>query len=69
MADTFLKPDPSTYNPSPEFLRELIVDTGMSHKEAARAIGMSDRAMRYYLKGDRKFPYPVQFALECLTFD
>lgn len=44
----------------------------MSQRKAADLIGITDRAMRYYLSevtapGYRAAPYPVQFALECLA--
>lgn len=44
---------------------------GISQREAARRIGISERVMRYYLANEagdyRPAPYPVQFALEALA--
>ena len=62
-----MKPKPETYNPSPDYLRSLIEGAGLSQRAAARAIGLSERTIRYYLSGQREAPYTVQFALECLT--
>ena len=65
-------PDPATHDPSPVYLRSLIAKAGMSQTQAAAAIGVDARSMRYYLtepkEGRRSTPasYPVQFALECL---
>lgn len=62
-----MKPDASTYNPSPKYLAQLIGSTGMTQGELALVLGCSDRALRQWLSGARKFSYPVQFALECLV--
>lgn len=66
------KPDASQHDPSPEYLRALIGQAGISQREAARRLGISERVMRYYLtdpsSGDyRAAPYPVQYALEQLA--
>lgn len=57
--------------PDPAYLRGLIDVAGLSQREAARRIGISERAMRYYLAPDaaiwRPAPYPVQYALEMLS--
>lgn len=62
-----MKPDPREHNPDPDYLRSLIEAAGLSQRGAAKAIGISERAMRYYLSGDRGCSYPVQFALESLA--
>lgn len=67
-----MKPDSSLHDPRPEYLRALLESAGLSQREAARRIGVSERVMRYYLAdpstGDyRCAPYPVQFALEQLA--
>ena len=61
-----MKPDASKHNPAPEYIRGLVARSGMSQRAAAEQIGISDRLLRYYLKGDRSCPYPVQYALEQL---
>ena len=61
-----MNPDASSHDPRPEYLRALIEQSGLSQREAARRIGVSERMMRYYLH-DRAAPYPVQFALESLS--
>ena len=65
-----MRPDASKHDPRPEYLRALLDQAGMSQREAARRIGVSERMMRYYLADDsvghRPAPYAVQFALESL---
>lgn len=66
-----MKPDASLHDPRPDYLRALLDKAGVSQREAARRIGISERLMRYYLapesaKDRRVAPYPVQFALESL---
>lgn len=67
-----MRPDSSTHNPDPTYLRELVGRSGLSQRECARRIGVSERAMRKYLalpKPESDAPYPVQFAMECLAAD
>ena len=64
-----MKPCFSRYNPDPAYLRGLIERAGLSQREAARRIGISERVMRYYLADPpvgKPAPYPVQYALESL---
>ena len=66
------RPDASTHNPDPRYLRGLLEKAGTSQREAARLLGITDRSMRYYLSDEtsdswRAAPYPIQFALECLA--
>lgn len=68
------KPDSSNHNPDPRYLRGLLDQAGLSQRSAAQLIGISDRAMRYYLAAEghhsyRAAPYPVQYALEQLAVD
>lgn len=65
-------PDATKHDPSPEYLRALLARAGLSQREAARRIGVSERVMRYYLAptdspGYRPAPYTVQYALEQLS--
>lgn len=65
-----MKPDAAKHNPAPEYLRGLLASAGLSQREAARRVGISERMMRYYVSEDeasyRPAPYAVQYALECL---
>lgn len=66
------QPDVSRHDPRPDYLRALLDQAGLTQREAARRIGISERLMRYYLapesEEDRRVaPYPVQYALECLA--
>ena len=65
-----MTPDATRHNPDPAYLRGLLLAAGVSQREAARRIGVSERVMRYYLAPDtadyRPAPYVVQFALESL---
>lgn len=69
-----MRPDSSRHNPDPRYLRGLLEKTGLTQRQAAQLLGISDRVMRYYLSAEtsdsyRAAPYPVQFALECLAAD
>lgn len=67
-----MTPDANRHNPDPAYLRGLVAKTGLSQREIARRIGISDRLMRMYL-ADRSTattqvaPYAVQYALEQLA--
>lgn len=60
------QPNATLHNPDPEYIRTLVAATGLSQQAAARQIGISPRAMRYYLAGENEAPYPVQYCLEQL---
>lgn len=67
-----MKPDASRHDPRSEYLRALLDQAGVTQREAARRIGISERLMRYYLASEsiadrRVAPYPVQYALEMLA--
>lgn len=65
-----MTPDATRHNPDPAYLRGLLLAAGVSQREAARRIGVSERVMRYYLAPEaadyRPAPYVVQYALESL---
>lgn len=68
------KPNAARHNPSPLYLRRLIERAGLTQAQAAKAIGISARMMRYYLAEEgsdkhREAPYRVQYALEGLAED
>jgi transcriptional regulator with XRE-family HTH domain len=67
-----MKPNASNHNPDPRYLRGLLEKAGLTQRQAAQRLGVSDRVIRYYLSAEtsdsyRAAPYPVQFALECLA--
>lgn len=55
------------YNTNPAYLRGLIEQAGISQREAARRLGISDRSLRYWLAGQENIPYAGQYCLECLA--
>lgn len=68
------RPDSSTHNPDPLYLRSLIEQAGVSQRQAAELLGMSWTGFRNYLRDEsdplyRTASYCVQFALECLAID
>lgn len=64
---------PDFYLPDAGYLRRLCLAAGLSPQQAAKAIGIAPRSMRYYLTPPepgadfRVAPYPVQYALEVLA--
>jgi len=64
-----VKPNATRHDPRPEYIRSLIERAGLSQREAARRIGISERMMRYYVADadNRPAPYAVQYALERLA--
>lgn len=67
-----MKPHIDSHNPNPAYLRALLEQAGLSQRASARALGVSERMMRYYLvhtdnPNYRQMPYVVQFCLECLA--
>jgi hypothetical protein len=69
------RPDATLHRPGDiEYFRELVAASGLSQRQAAEAIGIGDRVMRYKLTPDdgsgRKVvpvTYAEQFALEVLA--
>jgi hypothetical protein len=64
-----MKPNASLHNPDPEYIRGLVVSSGLSQEAAARQIDISLRMLKYYISADdnRPAPYVVQYALEGLA--
>lgn len=62
-------PNPMTYNPRPNYIRQLIKDAGFTQSAAASTIGVSLRAMQDYLNPNHssQIPYVAQFCLEVLV--
>lgn len=65
-------PTTSRHNPKPDYLRELIDDTGLSQRAIARQLGIDETLFRKYITNKsnstyRECPYLVQFALERLA--
>lgn len=65
------KPDVSLHNPESVYMRSLVSACGLTQAEAAKALGLSERVMRYYLSQNddtfRPAPYTVQYTLEQLA--
>lgn len=67
-----MTPDATRHNPDPLYLRQLLQAAGLNQQQAAERLGITSRAVRYYLSdadsaGYRPAPYLVQFALERLA--
>jgi hypothetical protein len=62
-----MKPDARLHNQDPEYFTQLVTSTGLSQGRLAKVIGHDDRSIRRWMKGERPFPYTVQFTLECLV--
>ncbi|MFA0921424.1 hypothetical protein ACDH55_24695 [Pseudomonas tremae] len=67
-----MRPNALLHNPSSAYLRGLIDTAGVSHREAARMLGLSWNGFHNYLRNEsdplyRPANYCVQFALECLA--
>lgn len=69
-------PNPTTYNATPEFARELIARVGRSQVWIANNSGISRRRLQYIIAGFRvvdnerrevTMTYPEQFTLESLA--
>lgn len=46
-------------------LRAALDTLGISQREAARRLRVSDRAVRYWIAGEREIPGPVEALVEC----
>ena len=67
-----MKPDATKHNPDPGYLRDLITKSGLSQREVARRLGLSERYIRQLLasrdaKTALEAPYPVQYCIEQLA--
>jgi hypothetical protein len=64
-----MKPDASTYNPDPQYLRDLVLSIPMTRVKLAATLGIHERTLRLYMSGTRRFTYSTQFMLECLVLE
>ncbi len=67
-----MKPDASRHDPRPEYLRELVAQSGLSQVECARLIGIDPATLRKYLmpsgaSSRLNADYRTQYALEQLA--
>jgi hypothetical protein len=63
-------PDVKLHQPDPQYARALfskLKDAGISQREAARRLSMTDRILRAYASGEQLMPYVVQFTLEAMA--
>ncbi|HET9864074.1 MAG TPA: hypothetical protein VFP37_11565 [Steroidobacteraceae bacterium] len=60
-------PDAANHNPDPEYIRSLIERANLTHRAAARLVGIDERSLRYQLKGEKVIPYSTQYCLEVLA--
>lgn len=61
--------DSSNYNPSPDYLRDLISKASLTQRKVSIILGVDERTLRNYLNENHpsKAPYSVQFCLEYLV--
>lgn len=62
-----MKPNAEQYNPDPAYMADLVNSTGLTRGELATLLGISDRYIRQWMSGDRKFSYMAQFCVECVV--
>lgn len=60
-------PDSQRRNTSPEYLRGLLEQAGLSVRGCARLLDIRQSVFRDYLSGKVPCPYPVQYCLEVLA--
>lgn len=51
---------------SPEWIEDCIGRAGITRKEAAERVGITERMLYYYLTGRHPIPYTVQYTVEGL---
>jgi hypothetical protein len=62
-----LKPDASRWSVERGYLRTLLDRANIGTRQAADLIGISSRALRHYISGEKPHPYSVQYCLEVLA--
>lgn len=62
-----MKPNAADSDYDIEYIRDLILSTGMTQAELAKKLGVTPRAIRQWTSGARQCPYTTQFALEALV--
>lgn len=64
-----MRPNAAEHRQDPEYFSQLVESAGMSQGELAKIIGHDARTLRRWMTGERKFPYSVQFIVECVVLD
>ena len=66
---TFMNPDVSKHKPEPDYLRDLIKQSGLSQRATAKRLGLGYSTLRDYLNSGHpsECPYTVQYCLEALA--
>lgn len=62
-----IKPDATEYNPDPEYFGQLVESTGLPVPELATLVGHHERTIRRWMRGERRYPYSMQYILEALV--
>lgn len=69
LASHAMKPDASSHDDTKEYCSDLVLSTGLTRAVLCKQLGIDERTLRRYMSGERRFPYLVQFALECVVLD
>ena len=61
-----MKPDANLHNPSPDYIRTLIRNTGLSMYKLAKLLGVGRASLYRWITGESEAPYMAQYCLESL---
>lgn len=53
----------------PKYLADLIASTGLTQPSLGKLLGVNERTIRSWARGERPCPYSAQFCLEVLVYE